>query len=425
MRHLVGLWHSQIDRDTLLLGLFAADMLLLPMFHIGPVPFKLGYLLILWRGPAVLPRPIFVPLWVLCGGIAMMGWIGSVYLWSIEDSAEFGQTIRNTAIFLLVPLAFAFGWRTRARSFRFLLWLPLVYFAVNVALTYWYAQLPWLIWFYGLEDRVSSGLFDIRSPGIHYNPNLSALAANLLMLALAAADRAGLLGQTRASWRVAAFASVIGTHLLMGSRGEMLSAFAIGGCWLFYRTGGLQIYQLRRAVLTAIIVVPIVAVTLVFALDALAERNPLVSFVRTQFTSTLTILPSDFTDPNARTNSILLRPFFEGERAFDRISRSPIWGTGFDTAAVYPYDNVHFHNDWALLFVAGGLLGFVLFGLLVAFTGSFAGVYLIPFLVTAPSNSFILAPQHLLFYFALLGAVAAAERQRAAASAPQAHELVR
>jgi hypothetical protein len=392
---------------SLLVAIFVADMLFLPMFHTGPLPFKAAYWLMLLGVPTMVRQRHVRPLLTIVAILVAVCWIGAVYLWALERTAEFSETIRNTAIFAMMPLAFAFGWRARPRSCDFLLLLLPAYFAVNAVLSYWYRELPWLISFYGLEDRVTSGLFDIRSPGIHYNPNLSALAANLLLLGLVTADRAGLV-RTAARWpRLVAFASVMGTHALMGSRGELLSAVAIGGFWLFYRAGGIEPQRLLRFAAISCVAAVLLATAFVPALDWAAERNATAAFVKTQFTSTLTVLPADITDPNARTNSLLLRPFFEAERVVARVERSPVWGSGFDVAAVYPYDNVHFHNDWALVFVAGGLIGLVLFGIVVGFTGSYGAIHLIPFILTASSNSFIRAPNHLLVFFAMLGVIAA------------------
>lgn len=392
---------------TLLLAMFVADMLFLPMFHIGPVPFKIAYWLMLIGLPTMLWQRHVRPLMTVVAILVAVCWVGALYLWTIERTAEFSETIRNTAILAMTPMAFAFGWRVRPRSCGFFLVLLPAYFGINAVLSYWYRELPWLITFYGLEDRVTGGLFDIRSPGIHYNPNLSALAANLLLLGLVTSDRAGLVRTSARLPRLIAFASVMGTHALMGSRGELLAAVAIGGLWLFYRAGGIEPQRLIRfAVIGAAAAVLLIA-AFIPVLDYLAERNATAAFVRTQYTSTLTLLPANWNDPNARTNSLLLRPFYDVERVSSRVERSPVWGSGFDVAAVYPYDDVHFHNDWALVLVAGGLIGLALFGLFVGFTGSYGVIHLVPFILTASSNSFIRAPNHLLVFFAMLGVIAA------------------
>jgi hypothetical protein len=399
----------------ILLALFSFDMMLLPMFHIGGVPFKVGYVLLL---AGALSLRYDRSVWWLIAVIAAlisMGWLGAMHLWVIEESAEFRESIRMTAILALVPLAYLFGRRYGPPSIGFLVWLLWIYGALTLVLSTWYRELPWLISFYGLEDRVTSGLFEIRSPGIHYNPNLSALSANLILIALVAGDRAGLLKTPSRLARIGAFGAVIATHIMLGSRGEAIAALVIGGFWLFYLSGGwnpLRLLRFARLAATAAVAVVLVGV---LSLDYLARRSATVAFVQQQLTGTLTLLPSDFSDPNARTNSILLRPFFEAERVSARVAVSPIWGTGFDRASVDPFDNVHFHNDWALMLVAGGGIGLVLFGMLAAFAGSVALVFLVPFLLSAPVNTFILAPTHVMFYFAWVGVAAAGwHRQRAA-----------
>ncbi|HVL68415.1 MAG TPA: O-antigen ligase family protein [Vicinamibacterales bacterium] len=396
----------------MILALFAFDMMFLPMFHIGGAPFKVGYLLLPMGLLSLRHDRSVRQLAGAAAALAAIGWLGAMHLWALEETAEFTATLRMTAILALLPLAYLFGRRYQPRSVGFLLWLMWGYCALTLVLSTWYRELPWLISFYGLDDRVTTGLFAVRSPGIHYNPNLSALTANLMLIAAVAGDRAGLLRTSSRLARIGAFGAVIATHFMLGSRGEAIASVVIGGFWLFYRSGGWSPARLLR--FAALGTTAGVAVVLIgaFSLDYFAARSTAVAFVQKQLTSTLTIIPSDFNDPHARTNSILLRPFFEAERVFERVVLSPLWGTGFDRAAVNPFDNVHFHNDWALMLVGGGVLGFALFGFIVWFAGSVALVFVVPFLLSAPVNTFILAPSHVLFHFAFVGVVAAAlERQ--------------
>ena len=177
--------------NTLLLVLFTVDMMFLPMFHIGPVPVKPSYVLLaLYVGQALSIRPA-ARLVLSCWALALVTVIGGLFLLAIEEGAGIAETARDSFIWVLAPLAFAVGWRHRARlDFLFVL-IP-AYVALNVIVTYGRTRFPWLIDFYGLEPWVAAGLFDLRSPGIHFNSNLSALAGNLMFLALVVGQRAGL-----------------------------------------------------------------------------------------------------------------------------------------------------------------------------------------------------------------------------------------
>jgi hypothetical protein len=410
-------WSPRIDASWLLV-LFTIDMMFLPMFHVGPVPVKPSYVLLtLYVGEALSIRG--ASRIILCSwGLAIVGVMGGVFLFVIEEHAGFAETARNSFIWVLAPLAFAFGWRHR-RSLDFLFVLLPAYVLLNVVVTFGRNRFPGLIAFYGLDPWVATGLFDLRSPGIHFNPNLSALAGNLLFLGIVAGQRAGLISvrSVAARWLVAASGIVL--HLMMGSRGEALACVILGILWLYYlnQERGARIARfagiaVAAALLALAVLVPVVRF--------LATRYTAVAFVEGQFTSSLTVVTREQIDnPAARINSLILRPFVKAERVADRFARSPLWGTGFDTAATYPFEETYFHDDRAVLLVAGGLIGMGLFVTLLIALGGFGMAMLVPFFLSAPVNSFILAPQHVMFYFAIAGCLAR-QRPSAAAAAAEA-----
>jgi hypothetical protein len=395
---------------TVVLALFTLDMLFLPMFHVRGLPFKPFYVVVAAYVVAVMSsRPIRAMVgW--CWGLATICWIGAFYLFILEDGARVSETARNSLVWFLTPLAFAFGWQHRRARINFLMVFIALYFLLNLVLTY--TRVPALISFYGLEDRITTGVFDYRSPGIHYNPNLSALAINLMLLATVLAERHGVI-RVRVTVRWLVFSCVIGTHMLLGSRGEFAAALLLGAVWTYYVTGAHRRQRLLRFLLVGGTAAVIFLAVFRISIDYLATRSHAFSYARNQFTAKTTLAAFEqFADEQARANSVLLRPFLAVERGYDRFLKSPVWGTGFDSGLRYPFESTYFHNDWMVILVAGGVIGFLFFIGVLTQLSTLGLAVLLPFFITAPFNTFILAPQHMMFYFAMAGVLAGAISQR-------------
>lgn len=387
--------------DTLLFALFVVDMLFLPMFHVGPIPVKPFYLFLpLCVVYAVRPgEPSLTA--ALCWALAAVCVIGGLFLRVIEPDAALGETLRNSLIWVLAPLAFAFGWVNRARRLDFLVWMLLAYVALTAVVSFGYRDLPWLVNFYGLDPWVRAGLFEVRSPGIHFNANLSALAGNLMFLGVVIGERYGRIVFRSVVHRWMLFAPLVGLHLMLGGRGEMLAALILGGIWMRYVAGA---RDTGRQILYWGIATALVIAVLGASFGILTSRTTRFEWVKSQFTSSITFITyENLVNPASRINSVVLRPFVKGERVWTRFRYSPIWGSGFDTGQTYPFEETYFHNDWAVILVAGGLVGFGLFVTVVRRAALVSGAMLVPFFLSAPVNTFILAPQHVMFYFAIAG----------------------
>lgn len=402
---------TAVPRTRLAAYLFAAftiDMLFLPMFHAAGLPFKPFYLALAFYLPVSLLHRQLQPVTLLWWLLAVFCLAGGLYLRSRYDGVVLRDTLRNCLVFFLVPPAFALGWRLRLPRLDVLALLLPLYFALNLTLTIEYQRLPWLIHFYGLDSWLERGLFEVRSPGIHFNPNLSALAANLMLLGIVMAERyRGLrLSGRFTPWLV--FFSVMGVHLLMGSRGETLSGMLLGAAWVSYRAGVSAKRRILRQGLRLAASGAFVLLLLAFTLPFLAARVPMFEWIERQLTGATSLFSLEqLTDPALRGDSVIMRPFMEIERVGARFRESPVWGTGFDVVPnVAPFDYTYFHNDWSVVLVAGGIVGLLLLLFAVRRFGRLGWPMLIPFVLTASANSFILAPQHLIFYGAVAGWVA-------------------
>lgn len=161
---------------------------------------------------------------------------------------------------------------------------------------------------------------------------------------------------------------------------------------------------------------------LYYSVTKLAGVNPAFEFVQRQFFAPIASGDDHVSDNQDRVlNSPILRPFVRGREAFDRFDKSPIWGSGLDVASPYPFDETGFHNDWMVILVGGGIVGTILFLLILRELSSISLIFLIPFAFTAPFNSFVLAPQHFTFFFAVAGVAAGHIYRRQKLTTASAH----
>jgi hypothetical protein len=87
-----------------------------------------------------------------------------------------------------------------------------------------------------------------------------------------------------------------------------------------------------------------------------------------------------------------VRPFVGVPWATKRWSKSPLFGTGFESNAqiAVPW----YHNDWLTVFATAGLIGIAAMVLICWRLFRIDPVLVVPFVFAATVNSFFYAPQH-------------------------------
>ena len=157
--------------------ILAVDQLLLPMFHVGEIPFKISYFLLAgwfvqWLNLAPADREAaarieFRDLALIIGGIVLCALVGEIRLATMHHVASYGEVVRSVTIYALVVLAFGLG-RT-ARDLN-LAWLPrLLFIAIFLNLVFIFVRgaLPgWIIDLYYppiyIQDLALDGIVDAR-----------------------------------------------------------------------------------------------------------------------------------------------------------------------------------------------------------------------------------------------------------------------
>ena len=86
-----------------LLALMFFEIFLLPMWSIGPVPFKFSFLIIIFSLIRKIPKSPFVLPFLL---IILLLWTGKFYSYLFFDEIHFIQTLRSTVNYSLIIAAF-------------------------------------------------------------------------------------------------------------------------------------------------------------------------------------------------------------------------------------------------------------------------------------------------------------------------------
>jgi O-antigen ligase len=415
-------------------GVFIFDQMLLPMFHIGHIPFKISYfILVFWLvmklvTPAVNAHEsktqrdfiIFSAAWVV---ILASGLIGEMWLETTEGNIGGSEKYRISIFYGLTLLAFGLGLQCGKINLKWLVFIFYSTAALNLAFIIFPLQLPnWLIDFYYSDlavqqfsadfDFISdvAGLLGLTRPlGIFGNPNISAHIVNLLALFICIALRCNLLAVTHLTGFGIIVIPVI-SAMLLASRGEFLVACLLS--MLNYRIifkktieyDGEKKWR-KRILFFIVILISSIGLYEVFSenvnVSSNLERISLLSDL--VLTSDKLIDDSDIYEGAVGTSRYLI---FLTSGALDRFLSSPLVGTGFGHANSFPFavETRHYHNDWARLLVTSGLLGFfTMIYLLYHFARPVGWLVLIPWILPGIINSFMLVFPSFLVYWFILG----------------------
>ena len=383
-----------------LLPLIILDLAFLPMLHLYGIPLKPSYIVIallfvvtiLYHPQSIrgLNREILLGFFLLIG-LTIAGVLVVVLFYG---ASEYSLSLRNIIIYALAPMAFVVGTRDTTRRHNYIIVFILAYAGLSLVFSIYYQQLGWLVAFYGLQDLVGSGVYAIRSQGLFGNANISALFMTMLYLFFIAGVRHGFV-KAGIPTLIVVVASVFGTIVILGSRNQFIAVSLLTALL------ALPMLASRRRRIAAISVAVVVVSLIVFSAQLGRVAG---SYVGYDPSAALRHTFGSISDSSDRTNSFL-RPVRGLEPALVRWSASPLVGTGFDSADVEHFGSTAYHNDWLVVLVSSGLLGFFILAFIAYRLTRLDLILLIPFLLPGLTNSFLFAPSHLLLYLLLAGMV--------------------
>ena len=392
------------------------DLAFLPLFHIAGLPVKPSYLLVilLFVSPGStiitlggrLGRDLLALFFVL----SILTIIGSLVFMLAYDGASYSQTVRNIIIFVLAPMAFIVGTRDSRRWHSYVVIYILAYAAITLVFSAYYLELGWLATFYGLEERVASGVYASRSQGLFWNANVSALFMTMLFLYFAAGVKYGFV-RTMPIITFMMVSAAFATVAVLGSRNQFLalgiiSLLLIRSMWIRGKSRGVAV-----SVLVSVIALVLFSAQLGNLANQYVGYDPVAALERGFSTI------GDTED----SSGSFLRPIRSLGEALERWGASPLVGTGFDSTGTRPFQGTQYHNDWLLILTASGAIGLLVFAAIVYRLARLDLILLVPFLLPGMTNSFIFAPSHFLLFMLLAGML---WRRKAAGLVPVSEESV-
>ena len=413
-------YRFKLSYSTLSLVLIV-DQLLLPMFHIGEVSFKIGYIilgvwLINWLNSSRKNVDETKDIKQVIGVFSVIvscSILGEMWLASSYNVPSYADTLRNITAFIFASLAFGLGRSSKRFRFEWLLTILFWAIALNFAFIIFKNDLPsWLISFYYPEKATSDSVGfqsveDIialaRPRGLFGNPNASMLMVNIIVLAICIALKKKILVIKSLYSAVSLIIFPVLLAVLLASRGEILVSCVLG--FLNFKNLRNNFGSSLKSILILIAVSFAIATT--FLLGSLGDN----------FSSNLerALTMTKILDNNEHEESNIARPLIQYNTFIDRFQKSPIFGTGISSAddIQFSQGTQYFHNDWFYVATTSGIIGFFsivwLMSLLVQRLG---WPVIIPFFFPGLVNTFVLNVPAFIGYFGMMGILLASMQFR-------------
>ena len=387
----------------LLLAFVLFDQLVLPMFHVGTIPFKLSYfalVFLLFRPPSVtvdssnasveLPHvqreAVFsfacLIVFSILGQLTYTLW----YPFSNDDVIEFGRSI---LIYVLMLCAFHVGVTHKQLNAGHLLYIFIAYACLHFVLSFWSEHVPWLASVYRTDEiNVRAGIL-----GFQINPNGAMLMMNMIIIGL----YLGYKWKRGTQYSVPVYLVVLGVSAVigmqLGSRNAAVAWGIITLAFLFEMYKRVSVKAIPSLVGCAIIMVCSAVGVSALHPEWLAPEN--------------TRLYKRVVEIGVDADEVKERPFLHYVEAFERALQSPLWGTGFVSCNEYPFQHSprSYHNDWLRIVVSSGLLGVVtMLWIIYRFSMPTGWIMALPFVLPGLTNTFVLNIPAAVVYFLYAGA---------------------
>jgi hypothetical protein len=403
-----------------LLGLAVIlDQMLLPMFHAGPVPYKisygvLGFWSVWWLTSRLSGEALRFAdrdfLRFAAGMIVILaaGLLGQAWLSITLPVESYSETLRISVFYLLTVMAFGLGLHSVRLDLRWLVKIFYLAIGLNLLFSLIPEQLPnWLAGFYYPDRAVAQfgGELDyvmgLRRPrGLFGNPNVSAHLVNLLALFIHLAVRNRLLAIRSTVSSTLIIVLPVALAAMLATRGELAVALVLA--ILNYRVLGRGIswpvllpFRPRAIVIAILILVSGVSVYMAMRDDVRLRSN----------LDRALLLFETGGEPVEGFSGASRYLLFMKVGAPERFLRSPLFGTGFEAASedAFSHGTRYYHNDWVRLLVTSGMVGFIaMLYLLWRFAWPMGWPALIPWILPGLINSFMLVIPAFLFYWFML-----------------------
>ena len=367
---------SKIRMKDILYFIFLVDAMLLPVYHIANIPFKISYLccafaiikkiidMFLQKKVKIEKEVILLFLIIF---FMLIGWINYV---RIGNPVNFSMTFRHIIIIVLGIGAYYLAIKFEFK--KIYLFFPILCFLLNFSLILFWDRFPWIKEFYHLDEANLSAMLR-RNVGLWANPNASALGANLIFIF-------SLLGIKQLHKTSKEFSSLKVIFLLtLPTFIYILYSLSRSGlvCFLLIN----MIYYFSKSYLKGLTKKLIIVTILIFCLLSIFLIFPKISLFYDANNKPLSRITDIKLGITSRINIY--------RAGFNRIADSPILGSGADISSIEPYSEMRFHNDYIRLWSIGGILALLLYLLFIYHIIKIEPIFLSPFLFPGLTNQFL------------------------------------
>jgi hypothetical protein len=362
------------------------------MIHLGGIPFKLSFLYLL--GWVLINRPS-VKLVLPLVGLIFALWLGKIYSFWRYDLFHFEETIFMTVNYGVILVGYTFGLRSRLKDVNWLFGIILLFVTINMLIMLFWQSSTFLINFYNLHVRLEEGLFAYRNPGIFSNPNVSALASNLLILFWVLARQRGLITLRGSMYDAVVLLLGLITVISFGSKSGFSAYFIILGSYLLFFLR----FNARQTILSIIVLSGLLLI-----INKTIMKSDIGSYssgVSTLFTFDKKIQSELYKDHSVDGSRV-----YKLIHGFKMWLKAPILGLGGDRkGGSNTIQHLQYHNDWTEVLVSSGLVGFIMLILLVYQTSKQSLLFIVPFIFPGLTNSFFFTAQIAMAYFLFVGII--------------------
>ena len=366
------------------------DAYLLPFFHLGSVPVKFAVIAIPLL--AVLRGKLLNLAWLFAGLIGL-NWVGKSYAYFFLAEPDVTQTIWVSMNYALIAAGLCCGYHTRFKNLDWTFYLALAYIVVHflIVLTWQYSS--FIVWFYDLQERIDSGLLELRSVGVVTNPNVAALMMNMLLIFWGVAKYQGQVTKKSFRYELILFLGGMLVILSTGSKSGLLAFVAI----LLIRSWHVLMSAWRRVVQGLLFAFVFISVS-IFVAGQVADDERFVTL-------------KNGLDLAANLPARLEHEIVEGTRikklvfAYENWLLSPIFGIGSDRASSAIVNDVFYHNDFSEILVSTGILGLLMYFYLTYRVFRISPLLVVPFFLPGATNAFIFTVHLAMMYFSFIGII--------------------
>ena len=376
-----------------LLALMFFEVCLLPLWHLGPIPFKFSFFAIIYSFRKKIPKSSFILPFL---ALIILIWLGKFYSYLFLGEYEFQETIRTTINFLLIIAVFLYSIKIKIPdNLNWLALLAIAYSFINICVFILAPKYPSIMSFYNLETRLEEGLFLYRNPGTLTNPNGSAMLANLILLFWVVANKNNLITLKSKVWDIIVFMSVGIAIISFVSKSGILAYLILCG---FYFKQYFSIRNLFKAIFPLIIVAFLISN---FIIQLSENELHVLELGIDKIVNIDDAIESEINIDQSQDGSRI----YKIKAAIENFTLSPIFGVGSDRSTGSMLNTVWYHNDFSEILVSTGLFGFLFYLLMIYRIFRLEYILILPFFLPGLTNAFISTFQIAAFYFLFVGLI--------------------